>query len=317
MILQSRGKMTASRLGEELEVSVRTVYRDIESLSAAGVPVFMEKGPGGGCVLMNGYRTSLTGLTPGEVKALFMLNVPESLDKLGVSDELRAAMRKLAAALPESRRNDEETVRQRVYLDWKDWPREDRPIPHLPALHRAVQENKQITMTFTEVIAGGDIQQFSKVVEPYGLVAKSGEWYLVCADKGRLRVYPVSRIIAVRAIGETFHRPVSFDLGTFWKDWYLEQEKGRTHYDVRVRVAPGLAALLKLYGEGPLRRAIREAGPPDAQGWVTTTFTYDSFWYARQSILNFGRDIEVLEPEPLRLSVIDFAKQIVDFYSEK
>lgn len=127
MLLQSRGKITAPELARELEVSVRTIYRDIEALSTAGVPVYAERGPGGGCVLVDGYRTSLTGLTRDEVKALFMLSVPASLDELGVSQELRAALRKLAASLPTAQRQDEEIVRQRIYLDWTDWPRGESP----------------------------------------------------------------------------------------------------------------------------------------------------------------------------------------------
>ncbi len=117
MLLQARGRLTAKALAEKLEVSERTIYRDIDALCVAGVPIYGEAGPEGGYALLDSYRTSLTGLTEGEVRALFMLNIPAPLAELGVSQELRTAMLKLSAVLPAARRSDEERVRQRFYLD--------------------------------------------------------------------------------------------------------------------------------------------------------------------------------------------------------
>lgn len=317
MLLQVRGRITAEQLAEELETSVRTVYRDIEALSAAGVPVYTQKGPGGGCKLLDGYRTSLTGLTPDEVKALFMLSVPAVLDKLGLSDELRGAMRKLAAALPENRRGDEEKVRQRLYLDWTDRPEEAKPVPQLQSLYRAVKEDEKVTITCTEMIAGGKVSEFRRTVEPYGLVAKSGGWHLVCAENGKLYVYNVADISGVQAAGGTFKRPPDFKLESFWKKWCAEREEERVLYSVKARVSPGLFSLLHIFVGEAAPQAVREAGPPDKKGWLTVTLRFNSFWDARKNILNMGRDIEVLEPEALKLSVIDFACQITDFYEEK
>jgi predicted DNA-binding transcriptional regulator YafY len=316
MLLQSRGRVTAEKLAGELEVSVRTVYRDIEALSATGVPVYTERGPGGGCVLVEGYRTSLTGLTQNEIKALFMMSVPESLDRLGVSEELRTALRKLAAALPENQRADDEVLHRRIYLDWQDWAKQDKPAPHLPAIHRAVREDNKLRITYTELVAGGVVEKFTRLVDPYGLAAKGGEWYLVCADNC-LRVYGVSGIIQADITGESFTRPAGFDLAVFWKEWCAEQEKEREPYPVKVRLSPYLAGLMLIHFDTRFRDAVNKAGPPGADGWVTTVLSYDSFWEARKNILNMGNAVEVLEPEPLRLSVMDFARQIVDFYADR
>jgi predicted DNA-binding transcriptional regulator YafY len=317
MLLQSRGRIPAEKLAEELEVSVRTDYRDIEALSAAGVPVYAERGPGGGCALVEGYRTTLTGLTQNEVKALFMLSVPESLDKLGISEELRNALRKLAAALPENQRVDDEVLYRRIYLDWLGWSKQEKPTPHLQTIHRAVREDKKMRVTYTEFIAGGAVGKFQRTVDPYGLVAKGGDWYLVCMDTSRFHVYRVSSILEAGITGEQFTRPRGFNLAAFWKEWCAEQEQERTIYSVKARIAPDLAALMLVYYGERFRDAVRQAGPPDAKGWLTTTLQFDSFWDARQTILNMGNAIEVLEPEPLRLSVIDFAAQITDFYAER
>src|SRR5512147_2861952 len=143
MLLQARGRMTAQELARELEVSERTIYRDINALSASGVPVYAESGPGGGCALLDSYRTNLTGLTADEARALFMLSIPAPLDQLGVGQELRAALLKLSAALPSSRRPDEERARQRIHIDSLAWFQGEDPVPHLHTLQQAVWQDRR------------------------------------------------------------------------------------------------------------------------------------------------------------------------------
>ena len=317
MILQSRGRVTAPLLAEELEVSVRTIYRDIEALSSAGVPVYAERGPGGGCVLVEGYRTNLTGLTRDEVKALFMLSVPASLDKLGVSQELRVAMRKLAAALPVTQREDEEMVRQRIYLDWTDWPRYEESTPQLQTIHQSIWENRKLHLTYSEIVGRGTIEKFNRLVDPHGLVAKASEWYLVCMCDGVTRVHSLSSIIQAEITEEKFQRRPDFDLNIYWKSWCTRLELNRTLYQVKARISPELAELMSIHFGGSYHDAAKNAGPPDAEGWVTVKLSFDTFDDARKQVLGFGKAIEVLEPEVLRLSVIDFARQIVGFYSSE
>ena len=313
MLLQTRGRMTAQELAGELETSVRTIYRDIDALSTAGVPVYAERGPGGGCALLDSYRTNLTGLTEDEVRALFMLSIPAPLAELGVSQELKAALLKLSAALPAARRHDESHVRQRIHLDWAGWHQPEEPVPHLQTLHQAVWQDRKLHVTYPVQI-GPYARQFERLVDPYGLVAKAGAWYLVCAGDGRMRVQRVSRILEAHVASERFERPADFDLAVFWEHWCARQEESRPSYPVTARISPDLVPLLPLYFGERIHTAIAQAGPPNAGGWITLTLPFETAQAARERILGLGGAVEILEPEPLRKSVIDYAMQIVAFY---
>lgn len=313
MLLQARGRMTAEQLASELEVSVRTVYRDIDALSGAGVPVYTERGPGGGCALVEGYRTRLTGLTRGEVRALFALGVPEVLEGLGMSGELRQAVRKLAASLPEDHRRDEAWVRQRIHLDWSA-PGDPGDAPHLPELHRAVREDRRAVVSYSVHASPGPIR-FVRTVDPYGLVAQAGVWHLVCAAGGCVRIYRVVELSEVQVTEEHFARPGDFDLPAFWEGWSQERAARRLRYPVTMCVSPDLVPMLPLVLGEHLREAREEDGRCRGDGWITLTVPFERLETARTLVLGMGRAVEVLAPESLRQSVIDFARQIVDFYS--
>jgi predicted DNA-binding transcriptional regulator YafY len=313
MLLQARGQMPAAQLAAELEVSVRTVYRDMDALSAAGVPVYATRGPGGGCALLDGYRTSLTGLTQDEVRALFVLSVPEVLDEVGMSGAQRAALRKLMAALPAAHQGDEERVRARIHLDWTGREPAASPAPHLPALQRAVWEDTCVQITFRSQVWPHALI-LERTVEPYGLVARAGAWHLVYCCECALRVLRAGQVLAVTLTGEHFTRPPNFDLAAFWEGWRTREAENRPAFHATVRVAPALAALLPLYFGEPLRVALAQA-VPDGDGWVQVTLPFERFEDARDRLLGFGGAVEVLSPPALRLSVLDYAMQIVRFYS--
>lgn len=313
MLLQSRGKLTAQELSEELEVSERTVYRDVEALSASGVPVYAQRGPGGGCALLESYRTNLTGLTADEVRALFMLSIPAPLAQLGVGGELKAALLKLSASLPATRRSEEEHTRQRIYLDSSWWFQSEEPVPCLQTLQQAVWQDRQCSITYRSDF-GAEVEQ---VVHPYGLVAKASIWYLVYGWQGICRVLRISRIYTAHLLPETFFRPPDFNLPDFWGAWSEDFESSRTYFPVVARVSPELSAeITRLFGERA-GEILAQAPPPDTDGWRRLTFPFENFVAARERILGFGRAVEVLEPEVLRLSVIDFATQILAFYQQK
>ncbi len=312
MLLQSRGRMTAQQLAGELEVSVRTIYRDLDALSAAGVPVYAERGPGGGCALLEDYRTTLTGLTPDEARALFMLSVPAPLADLGVSRELKAALLKLSAALPTARRGEEEQVRGRIHLDSVAWFHSGEAVPHLHTIQQAVWTDRQLDLVYRLPFDA----QAEWRVEPYGLVAKANTWYLVCARNGHLRVLRVSRVVDARLLDDGFERPADFDLAAFWRGWCADVEENRPSYPVALRVAPQLVPWLpRVFGEQG-REAQRHAGPADTEGWIPLTVVFESLEDARTQILGLGRAVEVLEPLALRESVLDFARQIVGLYAQ-
>jgi predicted DNA-binding transcriptional regulator YafY len=315
LLLQTRGRMTARALAEELETSVRTVYRDIDALSLAGIPVYTERGRGGGCALLDSFQTNLTGLTENEARALFMLSIPGPLADLGVGQELKAALLKLSAALPVARRQDEELVRQRIHLDSAWWFQGSEPVPHLETVQQAVWQDQKVCLTVRLPYPIYDLAE--RLVDPYGLVAKAGVWYLVALDKGRFRVYRISQILEARASHESFDRRTDFDLAAFWKTWSAEYEQNRSSYPVVVRVAPALIPLLPLYFGDAVRAQIAQAGPPDADGWITLTLQFERLETARDRILGFGSALEVVAPDALRISVIDFAEQIVAFYRRR
>jgi len=314
LLLQARGQLTAQQLAEVLEVSVRTIYRDVDALSAAGVPVYADRGPGGGFALLDSYRTELTGLTEDEVRALFMISIPEALGQLGLGQELKAALLKLSAALPAERRRDEAWVRQRIYLDWSALDQAAEPVPHLQTIQRAAWEDRKLSLTY-RLEYGLYQQHFQRVVEPYGLVAKAGVWHLVCSTEGRMRVYEVSRLLDVRVHEASFKRPDDFDLSVFWHEWCANRERTRPRFIATVRVSPALLSELpQHFGDG-IRKQIGEAAPPDAGGWVTLRLPFESLHAARARLLGLGGAVEVLEPRPLRESILDFAQQVVALYA--
>ncbi|MBN2006808.1 MAG: WYL domain-containing protein [Anaerolineae bacterium] len=310
MLLQTRGKMSARALAEELAVTERTIYRDIEALEMAGVPVYAEPGRDGGYALVDRYRTSLTGLSGDEVRALFMLSIPAPLAELGVSQELKAALLKLTAALPATRRDDEEHVRNRFYLDAVGWENDSGPTPHLRTVHQAVWQDRRVVLKYRAFFS----TEIEQCVEPYGLVVKAGAWYLVFAYAGRIRTRRLSELMDVRLTGEVFTRSPDFVLETFWKEWCAQRAEEHDQFCVRVRIAPEMCAWLSLYLGSQGRDALAHAGPPDAAGWFTLTLTFDYFETARSRLLPLGGAIEVLAPDELRLSMADFAEQILRIY---
>jgi predicted DNA-binding transcriptional regulator YafY len=307
--------MTARQLAIELEVSERTIYRDIDALSAARVPVYGNRGPEGGYALLDSYRTNLTGLTHDQVRALFMLSIPAPLNDLGVSQELKAALLKLSAALPETHRADREKTQQCIHLDSTRWFEDNEPGPHLHTIHEAVWQDRKLVIK--RRLHWGYPSEIEQLVEPYGLVAKSNRWYLVCAREDRIDVRRVSHLIDVRMTEETFQRPPDFNLAAFWQLSCAEFESSRPYYLVLARIAPHFVHSLPRYFGNRIRDAVARAGPPDREGWITLELPYGSLEAARAQILGFGGAVEVVEPESLRWSIIDYANQISGRYASQ
>ncbi len=313
MLLQTRGRLTASKLAAELEVSERTVYRDVVALSAAGVPVYTEGGPGGGISLVESYRTDLTGLNPEEVRALSMLAVPEPLVRLGVGEKLKTALLKLSASVTSASRLQQEQTRQRIHLDASWWFQSDEPTPCLETLQKAIWQDHLL-----RIVVRGDFDTTSElIVAPFGLVAKASIWYLVSARQGAVRARRVSRILSAEMQPESFVRPADFDLAAFWKGWCDEFENDRPRYEVRVLVLPSLAARLPGLLRANLSDMINTPPSRDQGEWREMILNFESLEDARAHILGFGGAIEVLEPIALRASIADFSEQIRALYFRK
>jgi predicted DNA-binding transcriptional regulator YafY len=310
MLLQTRGRMTAKALAAELEVTERTIYRDLTALSTAGVPVYAVRGPGGGVGLVEEYRTSLTGLTPDEARALFMMSVPAPLTQLGVGQEFKTALLKLSAALPDSRRAEQRRTRQRILLDSSWWFQYGESVPCLQTVQQALWQDRPVRL---QVHWDFFNTQFEQEAEPYGLVAKASVWYLVYGRGGNIQVTRLSQVVEAELLPGTFERPTGFDLAAFWEKWCAEFEN-QAPYVARVRLSPAVLPTLHYYLEERSRHALPDPSAPDAEGWVTLDLPFESFVTARTRLLGLGRAVEVLAPAPLRKSLVDFAEQIVGFY---
>lgn len=313
ILLQTRGTLTARDLAVELEVSERTIYRDVEALSMAGVPVYAERGPGGGISLLEEYRTNLTGLTAEEVQALFMLSIPTPLLQLGVGGELKAALLKLTAALPEARQRDQQVARQRIHLDACWWGQTGRAGPHLALVQQAVWQDRRLRIAF-RTFFGGEIDL---VVEPLGLVAKASDWHMVALRVGRPHVYRVADLSQAEVLPDRFERPDDFDLVEFWSAYCAQVESERGLYAVNVRVAPALIPEFGYHFGDQAGSALAQAEPPDADGWRVVRLWFANEIQARSKILSLGGAAKVLEPLPLRRSVADFATQILGLYRKE
>ncbi|GDY32261.1 helix-turn-helix transcriptional regulator [Gandjariella thermophila] len=309
LLLQTRGRMTAGEIARELGVSVRTVYRDVESLSSAGVPVYAERGSAGGYQLLEGYRTRLTGLTEDEARSLLFAGMPAAATELGLGEVLAAAQLKLSAALPAVLRIRAGRVRERFLLDPLAWFREADSVPWLAAVARAVWDEHRIEVRYQR----WDRSVVDRTLEPLGLVLKSGVWYLI-AGAANPRMYRVSRIHACRPLDETFRRPEGFVLAEFWARREEALQARLFRGEAEVRLSPRARRLLFLLGPVVAEAGARRASTPDRDGWVRTTLPIESLEHATGELLRFGPDVEVLRPPQLRDRVRRAAEELLRRY---
>ncbi|MFC5663149.1 helix-turn-helix transcriptional regulator [Kitasatospora misakiensis] len=284
LLLQNRGRMTAQQLADELEVSVRTVYRDVEALAAAGIPLYGEAGHAGGYRLVDGYRTRLTGLTGDEAQAAFLAALPEAAAQLGLGEALATARLKLDAALPTALREHAGRIQQRFLLDAPGWYGDaDRaPHPHLAAVATAVWERRAVVLHYRRWRAPEEIE---RRVEPYGLVLKAGRWYLVAGGASGLRTYRVDQILGLRLLDERADAPAGFDLAAHW----------RAHVaDFHSRLHTG-EALVRVTAEGARRLGLTPSGEI-----TEARVPIESVDHAHGEFLRLGAEIEVLAPAELR-----------------
>lgn len=307
LLLQTYRRMTAHDLADRLEVSERTIHRDMESLSVAGVPVVAERGAGGGWSLMGEYRTNLTGLNEAEIQALFLARSPRLLDDLGLGRAAEAAFIKLFAAVPTATRHDAESASQRIYVDVTGWNRSEESVPLLPLLQVAVWQNRAVRFKYQR----GDDCDVERVVDPLGLVAKGSVWYMVAAIDGDIRNYRVSRMLEAEMTDQTFVRPESFDLVTHWHQSAVEFKSRFPRYPVTARVHP--EAVNRLYIIGRFSR-VESVDPPDEDGWRQVSICFQFEDDACECLLGFGDQIEVLEPRELRQKICNRAERVVEFY---
>jgi predicted DNA-binding transcriptional regulator YafY len=307
MLLQTRGRMSAPDLAKELEVSIRTVYRDIDQLSAAGIPVMADRGRDGGFQLLNGFRTQLTGLTQGEAEALMLAGLPGPAAELGLAERMSTARLKLMAALPSGMRA--ERVATRFHLDVTGWFRATEPVALLPTVARAVWSERYLKIRYGQ---GGDSNEVR--IGPLGLVLKAGVWYLVAQKGSTYRTYRASNILAVDSLDESFARPADFDLASYWTRSSREYELGSYRDYATIRLSPRGRALVHLLGSYVEAAVAKSAGRPDRRGWLRCTIPVESGDFGIGELLRLGKDLEVLAPAALRNEVKQTLRRMLRSY---
>lgn len=309
MLLQSRGRMSARALADALEVSVRTVHRDVEQLSAAGVPVYADRGRAGGFALMEGWKTTLTGLTPGESQAVFLAGLAGPAAQLGLGEQVKAAQLKLLAALPSAWREQSQVVSARLHLDPVEWYREQEPVPFLSLVAQAVWQGRVLSLRY-DSWKGTALRE----VAPLGLVLKAGVWYVVGLLGGEPRTFRVSSILHAQVRDEAVRRPRGFDLARWWGESIRRFE--RELYTGQATVlasSEGLKALR--YLSAAVARVVAEAPASRRRdGRVRLRIPIESVGHASGQLLRLAPMVEVVEPAELRQAMVQRIRQAAVMY---
>jgi len=311
MLLQARGQMSARELAEELEVSKRTIYRDVDALSFAGVPIYTQPGSTGGIILDEDYRVSLTGLDKTEVLSLFISGKTGPLQDLGFTKNVEDALLKLFTALPSIHRSEVEWMQHRVHIDPSNWFQVVETVPFFPVIHQAVWENRIVEGTYQH----SDGELIERTLEAYGLVAKINIWYLVGRKPdGEFRSYRIFRFKNITLTDRFFERIPDFNLGEYWKNAcrkYEEQvAKAAPPCSAQIRVHPSV----KWYFDSAFIGKFEQIDSPDSSGWLTLNVSFNSIPEAKQNLAWLGSHVEVLEPVELRQEITENAKATLRSY---
>lgn len=309
MLLQTRGRMSARALAEALEVSIRTLYRDVDELSAAGVPIYAERGRSGGFELLPGWKTTLTGLTPSEAQAVFLSGLAGPAAELGLAGDVERAQLKLLAALPAPWRDEARRTSSRLYLDPVDWYREADDLPQLQRVASAVWDERQLAIRYESWQ-----QTTCRTVHPLGLVLKAGAWYLVAMAEQKPRTYRISNILEAEVLEAAARRPPRFDLAAHWRESVQRFEAELHRGEARVLATPlGMKWLSHL--SSAVARAVRNATPSRrADGRHLLTIPIESIEHATGQLLRLAPEVEVVGPAALRRSMVERIRQLAALY---
>ncbi len=308
MMLQTHEKVTAAELADACETSIRTVYRDIEALSAIGVPVYSEQGVQGGYRLLQGYRTRLNGLSAKEAETLFLAGLSGPAQKMGIDTLLADAQLKLKAALPENIRPEIDRLQSRFLLDAPNWFSDDEKVTYLPDLMTAVLEQRCVVMQYQSW--KGEI---NRQLQPLGIVLKGGQWYLLAQVENDVRTYRVSRIESLTLLDEIFERPKDFNLTAFWQDSLRRMETIQFPIIAEVRLTPlGVKIMKHVCSSYAVNQARIE--PMDNSGWQRARFPVEDMPYGCTELLRFGAELEVIGPPELRLAMEKLVSSLATLY---
>jgi predicted DNA-binding transcriptional regulator YafY len=301
LLLQGRSPRSARELADALEVSARTIYRDVEALSLSGVPVYAERGSTGGIALAEGYRKAITQFSTDELHALF-LAAADPLAELGVTGHQRA-LDKLAGALPDLQRRAAQQARQRILLDHNRWYRLEQPADVLSVLRRAVWEDRQISIEYRD--RTGALTE--RIIDPYGLVSKAGVWYAIARQQdGEYRTFRAERIARVRELSSRFTRDAAFDLEAYWRSSNAALQRQTEWYEATLHVANDSLEWVMSYNDATVLEA-------DDRG-KTLRMRFPSFRAAVNQVAGWGGDVRVLDPLQLIQAVAQHARELLARY---
>lgn len=307
LLLQSQGQMTAKELAERLEVSERTIYRDMDALSGIGVPIFAERGKNGGWSLLDGYQTDLTGLKESEIRALFVPPSPSLLDDLGMTRTSDEARHKLIASLPSIYRENAKEVWSRIHIDTTSWRKQKEKTASFEILKKAIWKDHKIKIVYKRA----DGKTNERIVKPLGLVAKGDLWYFIASkDNDDIRNYRVSRIQYAEPINETFERPKNFDLAQYWDSSTKSFLEKLPTYEVWTEVKKSIVPRLQFSGRFVRIMDVENSG----EEWIRVRLSFDTEEEAKGYILGFADQIKVLKPKELRHMIREMAEATVAFY---
>ncbi|CEI82816.1 HTH domain protein [Oceanobacillus oncorhynchi] len=310
LLLQSQGRMTAKELSEKLEVSERTIYRDMEVLSGSGIPVFADRGKNGGWSLVDGYQTDLTGLKESEIRALFVPAAPQLLDDLGLTRTSEDARNKVIASLPAAYRESAKDVWSRIHIDTSSWRGTKEKIASFEVLKNAIWKNNKLNILYQR----GDGQTNHYIVQPLGLVAKGSSWYVIAVkENGDIRNYRASRIQSAVSSKETFERPVDFDIAAYWKNSKQAFIKALPTYEVWVKTSREVLPRLSF---STFFVRIIETASTDEKGWTRVKLAFDTKEEAKRFLLGFTDQMTVTEPEELHAEILRMAEAAVAHYKK-
>lgn len=307
LLLQTHGQLSAGALATRLEVSTRTIMRDVEALSSAGVPVYALRGPHGGIALLPGYRTDVTGLTADESRALFVLLSGGVHSDLGLGEAITSALRKVMVALPSVHRPDADLVSRRILVDPSRWRGASaRPAVDLATLQQAVFGDLRLRIRYRR-----DQGERSYTLDPHGLVSKAGTWYLVAEHRSQLRLFRTDRILGAQVREEPVRRTDQRELAELWDELRRNVDDSPTPVLVEVRVRRAVLGRFLRVQETDL--AAEASMEDDGQDWVRTKLAFRAL-PAGDMLLAFGPDVEVLAPAELRSRLLGRAQEIVGVY---
>ena len=310
LLLQAHHQMTSRDLAFRLEVSERTIHRDMDALSGAGIPVVAARGSGGGWSLLGEYRTDLTGLTETEIQSLFVTKPAKLLADLRLEKAADGALLKLLACLPATFRHGVDRARQRIHVDVSGWSRREEAVPFLPILQEALWLERYVQISYER---GEHGEQVQRVIAPFGLVAKGSVWYFIGAVDGHVRSYRVSRISQAEILNEHATIPEDFDLGQYWEQSSSAFKANVPNYVATFWVSP--AVWQRLWFAGRFAR-VTETEEIDARGWRKAVVGFDVEEMACEYAVSFGPYLEVIEPASLREKVIKMAQATLEFYKQ-